>query len=133
MTINEQIITYVLSEESFPDQAFIMKEGGSGDWMYVILEGQAKIKMNTSKGMLTIDTLTEGDFIGEKALFQKESVSRPHSAIADGQVLVGTLDMEQLLRDWKSQSERLKKLISSLMENYDESIKQVVKIVERSK
>jgi CRP-like cAMP-binding protein len=70
VAINELILPYLVSEENFPDKAFILKEAGSGDWMYVILDGRVKIKKNTSKGMLTIDTLTEGDFIGETILFK---------------------------------------------------------------
>ena len=133
MTIDSEIVDYVVSEESFPDKAYVFKEGGSGDWIYVILEGRVKIKKQTSKGMLTIDTLSEGDFIGEIALFKEGVVKRNASAIADGPVLVGTLDTEQLTRDWDRQSHRIKKLISSLMLNLEEAIQKVVAVVESSK
>ena len=133
MTVDLQIMDYVVSEESFPDKAYIFKEGGSGDWVYVILEGRVKIKKQTSKGMLTIETLGEGDFIGEIALFKEGNVKRNASAIADGPVLVGTLDTEQLTRDWEKQSSRIKKLISSMMQNLEEAIHKVVAVVESSR
>jgi len=132
MADSEKILPYVLSEENFPDKAFIVKEDGSGDWIYVILDGRVKIKKNTSKGMLTIDTLTEGDFIGEMVLFKEGGTQRPYSAIAEGPVLVGSLDLDQLIQDWENQPERLRKLISTLMENLDDSINKMVTMVERS-
>ena len=132
VSTDSEIIDYVVSEESFPDKAFVFKEGGSGDWIYVILEGRVKIKKQTSKGMLTIDTLSEGDIIGEVALFKEGTVKRNVSAIADGSVLVGTLDTDQLMRDWEKQSPRIKKLISSLILNLEDAIQKVVSVVEAS-
>ena len=133
MTVDSEIMDYVVSEESFPDKAYIFKEGGSGEWIYVILEGRVKIKKQTSKGMLTIDTLSEGDFIGEIALFKEGNVKRNASAIADGPVLAGTLDTEQLTQYWEKQSRRIKTLISSMMLNLEEAIQKVVLLVESSK
>ena len=132
VTIDSEIMDYLVSEESFPDKAYVFKEGGSGDWIYVILEGQVKIKKQTSKGMLTIDTMSEGDIIGEAALFKEGTVKRNASAIADGPVLVGTLDTDQLMRDWEKQSPRIKKLILSLMMNLEDAIQQMVSAVESS-
>jgi len=133
MTINPQVYSIVVSEESFPDKSVIIKEGSGGDWIYVILEGRVKIKKQTSKGMLTIETLTEGDFIGEMELLKQSNVPRFTSAIADGPILVGTLDTEQLKRDWEAQPLRLKKLISSLMQNLEDAIKNFVDLAEASK
>jgi len=133
MAINPEIFSYVVNEEKYPDKTSIVKEGGRGDWLYVILEGRAKIKKQTSKGMLTIDTLTEGDFIGEMALLRLGDKIRATSTIADGPVLVGTLDTERLVQGWNSQPLRLKKLISNLMQNLEEAIEKAVTIVEVSK
>jgi CRP/FNR family cyclic AMP-dependent transcriptional regulator len=132
VSADSEILDYVVSEESFPDKAYVFKEGGSGDWIYVILEGRVKLKKQTSKGMLTIDTLGEGDIVGEIALFQEGTAKRSSSAIADGPVLVGTLDTDQLIRDWEKQSPRIKKLISSLILNIEDSIQKVVSVVESS-
>ena len=133
MAVNPEILNYVVNEENYSDKAPIIKEGGRGDWLYVILEGRAKIKKQTSKGMLTIDTLTEGDFIGEMALLRLGDKTRFTSTIADGPVLVGTLDTERLIKEWNAQPLRLKKLISNLMKNLEETIEKAVTIVEVSK
>ena len=133
MTVSQNVFSYVVNEERFPDKAFIIKEGGSGDWIYVILEGRVKIKKQTSKGLLTIETLTEGDFIGLMEFLKQSKVPRFTSAIADGPVLVGTLDAELLKKDWESQPIRLKKLISSLMQNLEDAITNFVDLAEASK
>lgn len=132
VSADAEIMDYVVSEESFPDKAYVFKEGGSGDWIYVILEGRVKIKKQTAKGLLTIDTLSEGDIIGEIALFKEGTAKRNASAIADGPVQVGTLDTDQLMRDWEKQSPRIKKLISSLIMNLEDAIQKVVSVVESS-
>lgn len=133
MTVSQDIFSYVVNEERFPDKAFIIKEGGRGDWIYVILEGRVKLLKKTSKGMMTIDTLTEGDFVGEMSLLKQDSEPRVVSAVADGPVLVGTLDTTLLKQDWDVQPKRLKKLISSLVQNLEDAIKKAVAVVDESK
>lgn len=133
MTVSQDVLSYVVNEERFPDKAFIIKEGGRGDWIYVILEGRVKLLKKTSKGMMTIDTLTEGDFVGEISLLKQDSEPRIVSAVADGPVLVGTLDTTLLKQDWDAQPKRLKKLISSLVQNLEDGIKKVVAVVDESK
>lgn len=129
MNINPQLLNYVVSEESFPDKAFIIKEGNYGDWIYVILEGRVKIKKRTSRGMLTIDTLTKGDFIGEVALFKQSNGFRIVSAVADGPVLVGTLDTIKLSKEWQAQPCRIKNLISKLIQHLEKATQKSVNVV----
>jgi CRP-like cAMP-binding protein len=129
MTVNSQLLNYIVSEESFPDKAVIIKEGSIGDWIYVILEGRVKIKKQTFRGMLTIDTLSEGDFVGEMAMLKQSNSIRTASAVADGQVLVGILDTIRLVQEWETQPPRIKKLISNLIQNLDESTKKAADMV----
>jgi len=129
MNINSQLLKYVVSEESFPAKAFIIKEGDYGDWIYVILEGRVKIKKQTSGGMLTIDTLTKGDFIGEVALFKQSNGRRIVSAVADGPVLVGILDMTQLSKKWQAQPCRIKNLILNLIQNLEKATQKSVNVL----
>lgn len=130
MAVSQDIFSYVVNEERFQDKAFIIKEGGRGDWIYVVLEGRVKLLKKTSKGMMTIDTLTEGDFIGEMSLLKQDNEPRIVSAIADGPVMVGALDTTLLKQDWETQPPRLKKLISSLIQNLEDAIKKAVAVVD---
>ena len=104
MAIDQLLYVYVLSEEDYPANAVVVREGSKGEWIYIVLEGKVKIKKNTPKGMVTIGTLKEGDIIGEMALFETVVADRTRtaSAIADGPVKVGVLDTNRLLKDFES-------------------------------
>ena len=65
MAIDQLLYVYVLSEEDYPANAVIVREGSKGEWIYIVLEGKVKIKKNTPKGMVTIGAFKEGDIIGE--------------------------------------------------------------------
>jgi CRP/FNR family transcriptional regulator, cyclic AMP receptor protein len=76
MSVDTSLLECVASETVYQDGAVIIEEGSKGDWLYVILEGLAKVKKRTRKGMVIIDTLKEGDVFGEIAFLEGETVSR---------------------------------------------------------
>ena len=133
MTVNSQVLDYIASEESFLDKSVIIKEGSMGDWMYVILEGLVKIKKQTSRGLLTIDTLSKGDFIGEKAMLKQGNKTRTASAVADGPVMLGLLDSVRLAKEWEAQPTRIKKLISNMIQNLEEATKKAADMIVESR
>lgn len=126
MTLDHYIFAYVAKEESYQSKEFVVKEGSRGDWVYVILEGKAKVKKATPKGMVTIDNLKEGDIFGEIVLWETGGGVRTASVVADGPIKVGVLDNEQLLRDYESVSPRLKSLIKSLIMRLKETTQKAV-------
>ncbi|MEA1949331.1 MAG: cyclic nucleotide-binding domain-containing protein [Thermodesulfobacteriota bacterium] len=133
MTVNSQVLGYIVSEESYSDKAVIVKEGSVGDWVYVILEGRVKIKKRTFGGLLTIDTLSEGDFVGEMAMLKQSNIKRTAWAVADGPVILGVLDSVRLAQEWESQPARIKKLISNLIQNIEESTQKAADMIVASK
>jgi len=133
MTANSQVLDYIASEESFLDKSVIIKEGGMGDWIYVILEGRVKIKKQTSRGLLTIDTLSKGDFVGEMAMLKQDNKTRIASAVADGPVVLGLLDSVRLTKEWEAQPTRIKKLISNLIQNLEEATKKAADMIVASR
>jgi len=133
MTVNSQVLGYIVSEESFSDKAVIIEEGSIGDWFYVILEGRVKIKKQAFGGLLTIDTLSEGDFVGEMAMFKQSNSIRTALAVADGPVVLGVLDSLRLAQEWDVQPTRIKKLISNLIQNLEEATKKAADMIVASK
>lgn len=123
MTVDSKVIGYMVGEERFSDKAVIIKEGSIGDWVYIILEGRVKIKKQTSRGLLTVDILSKGNFIGEMAMLKQSNSKRTASAVADGPVVLGVLDSVRLLQEWEAQPARIKKLISNLIQNLEETTK----------
>jgi CRP/FNR family cyclic AMP-dependent transcriptional regulator len=132
MTVDSKVIGYMVSEERFSDKAVIIKEGNIGDWVYIILEGRVKIKKQTSRGLLTVDTLSKGNFLGEMAMLKQSDSKRSASAIADGPVVLGVLDSVRLVQEWEAQPPRIKKLISNLIQNLEESTKKAADMVVAS-
>ena len=133
MTVNSQVLGYIVSEESYSDKAVVAKEGSVGDWVYVILEGRVKIKKQTSGGLLTIDTLSEGDFVGEMAMLKQSNSTRTALAVADGPVVLGILDSLRLAQEWEAQPTRIKKLISNLIQNLEEATKKAADMIVASR
>jgi CRP-like cAMP-binding protein len=133
MSVRSEVLGYVVSEESFEDKAVIVKEGSVGDWVYVILKGRVKIKKQTSGGLLTIDTLSEGNFVGEMAMLKHSNSKRTAWAVADGPVELGVLDSVRLAQEWESQPPKIKKLISNLIQNIEGSTQKAADMIEALK
>jgi len=126
MTIDPILYEYVASEVTFPDGELIIEEGSKGDWIYVILQGKAKVRKRTPKGMLTIDTLGEGDVFGEMSFLEPCNATRSASVIAtEGPVRLGILDKELLIRDYEALSPKLRTLITSMITKLRETTSKV--------
>ncbi len=133
MAISPEIADYLIEEKEFPNKTVLNKEGANTHHVYVIIKGKAKIKKRGAKGLITVDTLGEGEFIGEMGLLKQGKRSPIVSTVADGPIVVGLLDTERLASEWNDQPEKLKKLISNLMRKLDQMINKAVVNVEMSK
>lgn len=134
MPIDEFVYAFVAKEENYKDNDYIIKEGTSGSWVYLILEGKVKVKKVTAKGLITVDTLKEGDIFGEMILWhwQAGHAARTASVIADGNVRVGVLDTEALLKEYEKLSPRLKDLMKSLIKRLGETTQKAVTLAVES-
>jgi len=129
MTIDQFVHGYIAKEESYKDGDIILEEGSSGIWVFIILRGQVKVKKRTSKGMITLDTLKEGEIFGEIVLLQTGRKARTASVVADGPLQVGILDTEQILKDYDSIPQQLKSLLRSLAKRLVETTNKAVSMV----
>lgn len=121
MPVDTLIYEYISSEETYPDKRVIIEEGQYGDWVYVILEGKAKVKKKLERGSLTLCTLKEGNIFGEVTFLQIGEVPRTASIVADGQVTVGILDKERLARELLLVSPQLRRLLSTVVKRLQDS------------
>lgn len=130
MDINQLVQIYLCNEETYESGETIIEEGTKGNWVYIILEGQAKVTKRTHAGIVTIDNLKKGTIFGEMALFGNVQVERSASVIAaDGAIRVGVLDFQQLIRDYESLSPALRSLITALIRRLKESTEKVAAFV----
>ena len=130
MDINQLVQLYLSNEETYESGEIIIEEGAKDNWVYIILEGQAKVTKRTNAGILTIDKLKKGAIFGEMALLGKVQAGRSASVIADdGGIRVGVLDLQQLLRDYASLSPSLRSLMTALIMTLEESNERVAAFV----
>jgi CRP-like cAMP-binding protein len=93
-------IASLLIERRFPKNKTIVEEGVSGDYMYVLREGQVKVTKLSSDGREKILELLEaGDFFGEMSLLDSAPRSASVKALVESRVLaLSRNDFLSLLR-----------------------------------
>lgn len=112
----------VIDHEKFQDGEMIVKEGGHGNWIWVILRGVVNINRETSKGSITIARLGEGCCIGNMASFRiYEQLGRSATVSAVGNVLLGVLDSQRLSEEFSSLSSDFQELLFS----YDSRLRKI--------
>jgi len=126
MPIDPLVYEYIAKEERHQDKDYIIREGSKGYWIYVILEGKVKVKKKTSKGLVTIHTLSEGDIIGELILWPVGEGERIASAIADGPAVLGLLDTDRIISEYESLTPRIKSLFKSLILKLNDTTRKAV-------
>ena len=130
MDINQPIHLYLSNEETYESGEIIIEEGTKDNWVYIILEGQAKVTKRTDAGIIRVDKLKKGAIFGEMALLGKVQGGRSEFVIAaDGAIRVGVLNLQQLLRDYESLSPDLRSLITTLILKLEESNEKIVAFV----
>ena len=128
MAIENFLYPYISLEEEYEKGDTILKEGSKGNWVYLILNGAVKIKKMSHKGLVTVDTLTEGDIFGEMVLWQLGKGSRTATVVAETKVKVGLLDTQLLLKEYESVSPRLKSLFESIIHRLAITTQRAVKL-----
>ena len=97
MAIDPRLQEYVVNEQLYLDGTVIVEESSVGNWVFVILEGSARVKKKTDKGQITLDVLKEGDIFGEMEFLEGAKRPRTASLVASSDVWVGILDVDRLL------------------------------------
>jgi CRP-like cAMP-binding protein len=117
---------HILEEEDYADGESIVRQGGHGKWIWVILEGIVNICKETPNGLLTVARIGEGCFVGTiTALSIREYARSASATTAEGHVRLGLLDTEYLSREYSSLSPDFKMLLLSL----DARLRQVTDLV----
>ena len=105
---------YVIEEERFTDGQRIIKEGGHGNWMWVVLEGKVRVAKETPQGPITVAELNEGRFIGSLTSLLYGDNDRTATVLAVGEVVLGLLDTERLANEYACLSPDFRRLVQSL-------------------
>jgi CRP-like cAMP-binding protein len=114
MTVESFIYGYLVEEQDHPDGKAIIEENSQGDWAYVVIEGKVKVKKNTPRGTVSIETIKPGGIFGIMELFTKTDKVRKLSYVADGPTKVGLLDGNRLSMEYDNLSPHLQSLLRAL-------------------
>ena len=79
----------------FKEGDIIFMSGDKSEFLYLILEGEAKIKLPGARRLPQIDQKGKNDFFGEKELIEK--TDRKSSAIANRDTVIYTVAYDKLL------------------------------------
>jgi len=80
----------------YPNGEVIVRQGETGDCMYIIQSGQVEVVREQAGGPVRLAVMSEGDIFGEMALFEREVRSATVRALGEARVL--TVDKKTLLR-----------------------------------
>jgi CRP-like cAMP-binding protein len=110
----EVINNYVKVRRSFGSGEIVFQENEEFGEVFIILEGEIRIKKSASKGWVAVARLKKGDVLGEARLFDPESDRRSITAVAEGEVVVGLLDHYRLTTDLYAFDPRLRSMMRIL-------------------
>jgi len=86
--------------ERVPQWAVVVKQGDSGDAMYLIIDGELRARITTAGKETILATFGPGDFFGDMALFDNGPRSADVVANKDSTVLkLSTVAFDRLVRE----------------------------------
>ena len=83
--------------KTYRDGEVIVRQGETGDCMYVIQKGKAEVLQEKEGKEVRLAVLEDGDVFGEMALFEREARSATVRALGDVRAL--TVDKRLFLRE----------------------------------
>jgi uncharacterized protein (TIGR02266 family) len=116
-------VLYIASEESYQDGQVIVQEGGSGDWVYVILSGTVQLSKTIGGKKYVIEWLQPGEIFGELGFFG--GVTRTATAQAIGETTVGLIDRGFLDTESNKLQSDFRNILISMIERYKKMINRV--------
>jgi CRP/FNR family cyclic AMP-dependent transcriptional regulator len=130
MKIESLLDAYLVSEEEFAPGEAIIQEGTMGDWIYLLMEGKAKVTKQTTSGTVVMENLKEGAIFGEIGLLGSINDPRSVSVIAgDVPVKAGLLDGQQMRRDYEKISPELRLVFKTLAKRLRQANDKVAALV----
>ena len=117
------------SEETYEDGQVIIKEGSSGDWIYVVLSGGVEISKTIAGNKFVIERLEPGDTFGEIGFVG--SVKRTATATAVGKTTLGVIDREFLLAEFNKLSSDFRAIIVSMAKKFEKMVSRITEFSSR--
>ncbi len=107
----------------YQDGEVIIREGETGDCMYVVEDGQVEVVVNRNGEEVRLGLLGAGELFGEMALFENEVRTATVRSLGEARVL--SVDRKNFMRrihEDPSVAYRLVKLLSSRVRDRSEQV-----------
>ena len=106
----------IASEETFEDGQTILKEGSSGDWIYVVVSGSVEISKTIEERKFIISVLEPGEVFGE--LGYLGDIKRTATAQAVGKTTVGIIDRAFLDKEFNNLSGYFRVILVAVVKRF---------------
>ncbi len=106
----------IASEETYEDGQIILKEGSSGDWVYVVLSGSVEISKTIGTRKFIISALEPGEVFGE--LGYLGDIKRTATAQAIGETTVGIIDRAFLDKEFNRLSGYFRVILVAVVKRF---------------
>jgi HEAT repeat protein len=94
-------VASIARENLYPSGEYIVRQGDTGDEMYIIVSGEVRVLVHSAEGSpVEVARRKSGEYVGEMAILSHEP--RMASLVADGQVralCLGQKEFEAILRE----------------------------------
>ena len=110
----------IASEETYQDGQIILKEGSSGDWVYVILSGSVEISKMAGARKYIIELLQPGEVFGELGFLG--GIKRTATACAIGETTLGIIDRTTLDKEFNKLSADFRTILVSIVKRFKKMI-----------
>jgi len=118
------------SEETHEDGFVVIKEGTSGDWLYVVLSGAVEISKIINGDKYVIDVLKPGEIFGEIGFMGGKK--RTATATTLGQTTLGIVDRTSLDAEFNELSSDLRNILMAMSRRFEKMVNRVVEFSSRS-
>ena len=118
------------SEETHEDGYVVIKEGTSGDWLYVILSGSVEISKMIEGKKYVIDVLKPGELFGEVGFLGGKR--RTATAKTIGQTTLGIVDRTALDAEFNELSSDLRNILLAMAKRFEKMVNRIVEFTSRS-
>ncbi|MEK9660401.1 MAG: cyclic nucleotide-binding domain-containing protein [Alphaproteobacteria bacterium] len=110
----------------------LFNQGDMGDAAYIIVDGEAEVKVDTPNGDLTVATLTRNDFVGEIAIL----CDVPRTATVQAKSRVVTLRIAKdlffrLITEFPQMSVEIMRELASRLEHTTAQLREAIAAAEK--
>ncbi|MFX0203929.1 MAG: cyclic nucleotide-binding domain-containing protein [Candidatus Hodarchaeota archaeon] len=119
----------IASEETYEDGQIIFREGGSGNWVYVVLSGSVEIYKTIEGQKYVIEVLQPGEIFGELSFLG--GIKRTGTVRAIGESTIGIIDREALDSEYNKLSSDFRVILMAMVKRFEKLTDRAVYLTTR--